>query len=171
MLNDEKLARVQPEPGPLDEKAVAVATIIPPRKANWDVAQGQMVEEEHSLIAMTTGVGSGFWVMSKDTLPENFQLSVSCLVPSVKWGNRFVPNDRQLYVRFDTDETDHAIDDGGGPGPTVVFTPTMLAIWNREPLHSQTNGHSRPPFSSINLKTGRRRDGRRGWRTSVAKPL
>ena len=56
-----------------------------------------MVEEEHSLIATTIGAGSAFWVVSKEPLPENFQLSFSCLVPTVRGRDRFVANDRHLY--------------------------------------------------------------------------
>ncbi len=168
VLNDEKLAHVQPEPGPMDPKTVAAPNSIPHHKANWDVIQGQMVEEEHCLIVTSIGVGSAFWVTSKDSLPENFQLVIPCLVPPLRGRDPFVQGDRQLYVRFDTDETNHAIDDGAGPGTTVVFTPRMLAIWDRERSVFDRKGIPSRPFDLSIMPPGRRRDRFRGRRSGAA---
>ena len=82
VLNQEQVARLQPEAGPLDAKQLpATGSLTPTHMASWDVTRGEAVEEKGVVIAENHG--SSFWLTNKNPLPENFQLMVECYVVPV----------------------------------------------------------------------------------------
>ncbi len=146
VLNQERFAQLQPEPGPRDpEKVAPGGTVTRPHKAAWQVSHGEVVEERNVLIA--DNGGGAFWLTSKETLPENFTLTIACQVEALGVSNRgfgppgfgppgfgppgFFPgmqtNQRSLYVRFGTDGTDQDINSPAG-GTTVHLAAGQTAL-------------------------------------------
>ena len=82
VLNQEQVARGQPEAGPLDAKQLpASGNLTPTHMASWDITRGEAVEEKGVVVAENRG--SSYWLTNKNPLPENFQLTVECYVVPV----------------------------------------------------------------------------------------
>jgi serine protease Do len=112
----DRLAGVHPPPGPVDPRQLELPLTIAPRAANWQVNVGRTREEDKFLII--DHHGAPYWLTSREPLPENFQLVISCAVEhlqgSQKIGAEQRKNLRRLYVRFGASATDVSIDKGGG---------------------------------------------------------
>ena len=155
LLNQDKVARVRPEAGPLDPRQVPSASIKPTHLADWDVTHGKTLDpndlKEKELI-VAHNEGAAYWLTYKDPLPENFQLSVECFVlpilpdrPQLPFGPQrpFGPpiprppigpqRDRvnlnvlqSLYVRFGTDAVNDDI--VTMRGTTVHLSAALLRV-------------------------------------------
>ena len=118
ILNQERLALLRPEAGPLDPKQLPASTLTPTHLTSWEVTRGEASEKKGVVVAENGG--ASFWLTNKAPLPENFQLDDRVLRradPAERAGPRFgpplpfgpaqpAPNLnmlRSLYVRFGTD--------------------------------------------------------------------
>ena len=100
-------AKVAPETGPYDLKKLPVAASIGPKKANWVVEEGEITEGKTTMAIDNNG--APYWLTSKETLPQNFQMVIICRVEFLQGKQRLQISQksmlRTLCVRFDTDET------------------------------------------------------------------
>ncbi len=133
ILNQQQVARAQPEAGPIDPKQLPASSELKATTlASWDVTRGEAVEEK-GFVAVHN-LGGSFWLTNKNPLPENFQLKIECFVapllpnrqgpgplfgppglgppgflrpPPMPMMPQFVNTNtlRSLFVRFGTDDT------------------------------------------------------------------
>jgi serine protease Do len=141
------LARVKPEPSPLDPKRLQVAGTIAPKRANWEVGKGK-VEEKKGLLIVDND-GGNYWVTSKEPLPENFQLVIQCLV-QFDPGRQVIRATqknilRSLYVRFGTPDT--AAEINARTGVTLHFSHAQMLLFQDEKVAARAaTGNSEEPF-------------------------
>lgn len=111
-----RLSAVHPQPGPVDPRRLELPVTIAPRAANWLVAQGRTREEDKFLIL--DNHGAPYWLNSREPLPEDFQLVISCAVEHLQGSQKIGADERKqlrrLYVRFGARSTNVSIDQGGG---------------------------------------------------------
>lgn len=107
---------VRPTPGPIDPRRLELPVAIAPRAANWRLSDAHIRDEGKYLVV--DNLGAPFWLTSRASLPENFQLVISCALEHLqgaqKIGTEQRKNLRRLYVRFGTAATDVSIEKGGG---------------------------------------------------------
>ena len=112
----DRLAEVLPTPGPVDPRRLELPLTIAPRAANWRVDRGRTREEDKYLII--DNHGAPYWVTSREPLPENFQLVVSCAAEHLQGAQKIGAEQRKqlrrVYVRFGASATEVPIDEGGG---------------------------------------------------------
>ncbi len=173
ILSQDKVARLTPEAGPLDAKQLpTVAAGKPTRLADWDVMRGTTVPEaENKGLLVVHNEGGAYWLTHKEPLPENFQLSIECLVlpllpeqpqmpfgPQRPFGPPPIPRPpvggrqrvnlnilQSLYVRFGTDAVG---DDVTGLGGTTVHLSAALtqAAENGTVVATRRKGVPDDPF-------------------------
>ncbi|HWB13377.1 MAG TPA: serine protease [Pirellulales bacterium] len=112
----ERLAEIRPSPGPVDPRRLELPVAIAPLTANWQITRGRAHEVPKYL--EVDNHGGPYWVTSRASLPENFQLVISCAVKHLQ-GSQDISAEqrkslRRLYVRFGTSAADSSIDRGGG---------------------------------------------------------
>jgi serine protease Do len=112
----ERLAEIRPAPGPVDPRRLELPVAIAPLAANWQITHGRAHEESKYLVL--DNHGGPYWVTSRTSLPESFQLVISCAVKHLQ-GSQDISAEqrkslRRLYVRFGTSATESSIDRGGG---------------------------------------------------------
>lgn len=101
-VSREQLTKLDPKRGPIDLSELRLPTTIHPRIASWEVAKGRPQEGKNELVL--DDHGGPFWVNSRQTLPGDFQLVVSCALEFLQ-GSQKIDVDRRaslrnLYVRF-----------------------------------------------------------------------
>ncbi|HVS35597.1 MAG TPA: trypsin-like peptidase domain-containing protein, partial [Gemmataceae bacterium] len=154
ILNQDKVARLTPEAGPLDPKQLPSGTIKPTRLADWDVTHGKTIDPNElkgKEVVVAHNDGAAYWLTYKDPLPENFQLNVDCLVlpllpdrpqlpfgPQMHFGPRIGPPPigpqprvnmntlQSLYVRFGDDAVNDDI--VRMSGTTVHMSAALLRV-------------------------------------------
>ncbi len=177
LLNQDKVARLQPEAGPLDAKQLPITGVAKrTHLSDWDVTHGQTLEPKESKEVVVAHNGGGsYWLTYKDPLPENFQLSIECLVlpllpdqpqapqlpfgPPRPFGPPPVPRLptggrrerinlnilQSLYVRFGTDAVADDITSMGGT--TVHLSAALLqAAENGAVVVTRRKGIPDDPF-------------------------
>ncbi|HVX10717.1 MAG TPA: serine protease [Pirellulales bacterium] len=106
---------VHPSPGPVDPRRLELPLAIAPRAANWNVERGRTREEDKFLILDSHG--GPYWVSSREPLPENFQLVISCAVEHLQGAQKIGAEQRKdlrrIYVRLGA-ASDVSIEQGGG---------------------------------------------------------
>jgi hypothetical protein len=141
------LARIKPEPGPLDPKKLPTPSGIKPKSANWVVSQGEVTEGKGILTVDNNG--GMYWLTSKEALPENFQLVIECRVEFLKGKQRIFESQRNilrmLCVRFNTDDSDKDIMER--VGNLIQFSHAQITLWkDGEILKTERKGNSDDPF-------------------------
>lgn len=111
-----RLSDVHPPPGPVDPRRLELPLTIAPRAANWHVSQGRTREEKKYLII--DNHGAPYWLTSRELLPDEFQLVMSCAVEHLQGAQKIGADERKqlrrLYVRFGASATNVSIEQGGG---------------------------------------------------------
>ena len=141
--------RVKTVPGPLLPSELPAVAGIAPKKANWDAGDGEVREEKGSLVLDKNG--GSYWVVSKSTLPQNFQLTIPCRIEFLKGNQQIQPSQRSmlrtLCVRFDTEDTDSMILEHRGT--LVQYSHERLLLYKQgEPdaAKSVLKGNPEEPF-------------------------
>lgn len=127
-----KAEAVRPQPGPVDPKKLPIPKRIAASKKAWDVAHGIATEEKR--ILSIDNDGGEYSLVSKDPLPENFQLTVRCLVEFQRGRQVLQPSQRSILRTFGITF--------GGTNPTKPFlSQDGTAIhWSAEQLLIKRNG-------------------------------
>jgi S1-C subfamily serine protease len=94
----QKAVAVKPPPGPIDPKFLPLPKRIGAEKKAWDVVQGSAKEEKGVLVLDNNG--APYSVQSTDDLPDNFQLSITCLVEFLQGSQRLQPSQRNILRTF-----------------------------------------------------------------------
>lgn len=107
---------VKPRPGPLDPKRLPTLPVIKPLAKNWATGKGEILEGKS--IMGIHNQGGTYWVVSRQKLPEDFQITIPCLVDFMQ-GRQFIqPSQRMIlrsvYFRFGTAGTGEITDTSGG---------------------------------------------------------
>jgi serine protease Do len=112
----EQLSKIHPTPGPVDPRRLELPISIAPLAANWQMTQGRAHEESKYLVV--DNHGGPYWVTSRTSLPESFQLVISCGVEHLQGSQDITAEQRKslrkLFVRFGTSATESPIERGGG---------------------------------------------------------
>jgi S1-C subfamily serine protease len=107
---------VHPPPGPVDPRRLELPVAVAPLAANWQITQGRAHEEGKYLVV--DNHGGPYWITSRTTLPDNFQLVISCAAAHLQGSQEISAeqrkNLRRLYVRFGTSAIESSIERGGG---------------------------------------------------------
>jgi serine protease Do len=156
LLPRDQVARVQPEPGPLDPARLpASPSGIEAKAANWDVVQGNLTEGKTSLTLQNDG--GHYWITSKKPLPENFQIICKCYVDVLVGRQRLHLSQRSilrsLCVRFGTDDT--GADILQRTGTTVHLSDGFGRLWkDGQALANVSRGLPEEPFVLLITKQG-----------------
>ncbi|HXT58091.1 MAG TPA: serine protease [Pirellulales bacterium] len=134
MLAAERLAALRPQAGPIDLRQLRLPTTIHPRTANWEINEGRPREEKGELVL--DDHGGPYWVSSRQPLPDDFQLVISCALEYLQGSQKIEPGKRtslrNLYVRFDAPSTKSPIWEP--TGYLVRFGHQSLALFKNEKL-------------------------------------
>jgi serine protease Do len=103
---EKKAKDAKPPTGPLtaDEVKSLVPPSIAPKTENWAVGAGTVKEVKGVLVAENNG--GSYWLVSKNPLPDDFQMTIRCGVEFFKGRQVLQPSQknvlRMLCVRFVT---------------------------------------------------------------------
>lgn len=153
----ERLAQLSVKRGPIDLRELRLPTTISPRIASWDLGKGKPQEAKGELVL--DDHGGPYWVTSRQPLPGNFQLVVSCALEYLQ-GSQKIDVDhhaslRNLYIRFDSKALDAPIWER--KGYLVQFGHKTLALFKDDKLLKsvpQGNVQGKPFRLSITKQRG-----------------
>ncbi|HSU66014.1 MAG TPA: serine protease [Tepidisphaeraceae bacterium] len=98
---------VHAEPGPLDPRKLPKFDGVKPLAANWDLGGGKVDQLKGALEIQNAG--GLYWLVSKQDLPEDFQVDVECAVGFLQGRQHIQPSQRfilrTLVLRFGSDDT------------------------------------------------------------------
>lgn len=141
--------------GPVDPRHLNLPITIGPQAANWDTGAGRPRDEARRIVI--DNHGGAYWLTSRVSLPDDFQLVVPCAVEYLQ-GSAPVGaqprNLRNIYVRFGADP--HAPVPQGG-GYLVRFSHAALTLYrDGKPVKSIAQGNSqlKPLTLSITKQSG-----------------
>jgi serine protease Do len=159
-LAQKQAAKVKPEPGPMDPKKRPSLAIIAPKKDNWEAAKGTAVRAERNFLVADAN-GAPYWLVSKDPLPEDFQLVIRCYVDFLQGAQHLQPSQRSVLrtmcIRFASpDTTTMVLED---KGMLVRFSHSMLTLSKEdgkrgEVLKAEPKGNPDEPFTMVITKKG-----------------
>ncbi|QJW98557.1 S1C family serine protease [Frigoriglobus tundricola] len=154
---EKKAKDAAPPAGPLT--AIEVKALIPPAIApttdNWTVGAGTVKEKKGVLVAENEG--GSYWLVSKDPLPDDFQMTIRCGVEFFKGRQVLQPSQkdvlRMLCVRFATDDTKSDIMER--KGNLLQFSHSQMLLWKAgDALKVERTGNPEDPFTLTVTKTG-----------------
>lgn len=148
---------VRPVPGPIDPRRLDLPITIAPRAANWRLAEAHVREEGKYLVV--DNLGAPFWLTSRASLPENFQLVIVFAVEHLQGGQKIGTeqrkNLRRLYVRFGTAATEVSIEKGGGY--LLVSSHAFTTLYRgARVLKGMPEGNKQAIFQAAPMPDGRR---------------
>jgi S1-C subfamily serine protease len=143
----EQLARAAPEAGPLDRAALR-QTAPTPTPVTWQTNQGRT--QQYKLFFTLDNNGGRCWMTTRETLPEDFLITVEVGAEFLQGGQRIQPSQRNilrtLFVRFGAADPDKDIFEHAG-GYLVRFTDTQLELHrDGKILHVERVGSPDEPF-------------------------
>jgi V8-like Glu-specific endopeptidase len=129
-------AGIQPEPGPNKLPDLPKPDAIDPVAANWDVGAGMIHEDKSSM--RIAGNGGQYWIVSKKSLPEDFQLTLPCAIGFIQ-GNQVLQVSqrsmlRMLCIRFATDDVKTSILES--KGYLIEYSHDHLLLFKENPQKS-----------------------------------
>src|SRR5262249_2555339 len=132
-LAQHRLTSIDPEPGPLDPRRLPILPSIPPSTDAWQVVRGEAREDKGLLTVHNDG--APYWLASKDDLPENFQLVMTCHVEFLKGRQLIYPAHQSIFrtlcVRVGGDATRDIMERGG---LRVQVSQDALLLWKDNTL-------------------------------------
>jgi serine protease Do len=154
---EKKAKDAKPPAGPLTaaEVKALVPPSIAPKAANWTVGAGTVKEVKGALVAENEG--GQYWLVSKDPLPEDFQMTIQCGVEFFKGKQVLQPSQksvlRMLCVRFATDDTKSDIMER--KGNLLQFSHSQMLLWkNGDAIAVEQTGNPDEPFTLTITKKG-----------------
>jgi len=103
--------KVTPSPGPIDPMSIKYPNVIRPSLESWQITDAK-IEQAGEIISLHNK-GDQYWITSKESLPENFQLTLHCGVEFMRTNQMVNPgylgNMRDFCLRLCTDRTDEKI--------------------------------------------------------------
>jgi hypothetical protein len=151
----EVAARSKPEQGPLDPKKLPAPAGITAKKDSWEIGQGDVKEGKDHLVIDANG--GQYWLVSKEALPENFQLVIPCQVEFLKGNQKIQPSQRSilrmLCIRFGTADTKTEIMER--KGNLIQFSHALLHLWKEgEVLKTEQKGNGEDAFTIVITRQG-----------------
>ncbi|HUY91277.1 MAG TPA: serine protease [Pirellulales bacterium] len=154
---EDRLTKLKLKRGPIDLRELRLPTTIQPRVSAWELAKGRPQEKKAELILDDRG--GPFWVNSRQTLPSDFQLVISCALEYLQ-GSQKIDIDhhaslRNLYVSFDAKAVEAPIFER--KGYLVQFGHKTLALFKDDKLLKsvpQGNQQGKPFRLSITKQRG-----------------
>jgi len=153
----ERLAELSVKRGPIDLRELRLPTTIAPRIAAWEIGKGRPHEGKGELVL--DDHGGPFWVISRQTLPSDFQLVISCGLEYLQGSQKIDAEDRaslrNLYVRFDSPAADSPISER--KGYLLQFGHKTLGLFKNDKLVKsvpQGNVQAKPFRLSITKQRG-----------------
>ncbi|HJT30928.1 MAG TPA: serine protease [Pirellulales bacterium] len=141
--------------GPVDPRHLNLPVTIGPQAANWDAGAGRPRDEARRIVI--DNHGGTYWLTSRVSLSDNFQLVVPCAVEYLQ-GSATVGaeprNLRNIYVRFGADPQS-PVPQGGGY--LVRFSHAGLTLYrDGKSVKSVAQGNSqqKPLTLSITKQSG-----------------
>jgi serine protease Do len=132
-LAQHRLSSVDPEPGPLDARRLPILPTIPPRTDAWQVVRGE-AREDKGLLSVHND-GAPYWLASKEDLPDNFQLVMTCQVEFLRGRQLIYPAHQSIFrtlcVRIGGDAAQDITERGG---LRVQLTQDALHLWKDNTL-------------------------------------
>jgi hypothetical protein len=136
------LAKIQPPPGPIDPAKLPKPMTIEPLAKNWAVGAGKVKEEKRALVV--DDEGGDYWLVSKENLPKNFQITIPCAVGFLKGRQQLWESQRTLFralsIRFGTPDTTSMILED--KGYRVVFTQAYMMMTRQVGKESKVVGRA-----------------------------
>jgi V8-like Glu-specific endopeptidase len=124
----------RPEPGPLDPQQMPSLPSIPPKKAAWDIVHGN-ARVQGGVLNIDNN-GGPYWIATKDDLPENFQMVLTCKVEFLQGRQQVRPSHddirRSLFIRFGAEDIDKNIMDS--VGTRLQFRDHDAMFWQENRL-------------------------------------
>lgn len=154
---EKKAKDAKPPAGPLT--AAEVKALIPPSIApktdNWAIGAGTAKEVKGMLVVENNG--GTYWLVSKDVLPDDFQMSIRCGVEFLQGRQVLQPSQknvlRMLCVRFATDDVKTDIMER--KGNLLQFSHSQMLLWkNGDALKVERTGNPEEPFTLTITKKG-----------------
>ena len=154
---EKKAKGVNPPAGPLTaaEVKALVPPSIAPKAENWTVGAGTVKEVKGVLVAENNG--GSYWLVSKEPLPDDFQMTIRCGVEFFKGQQALQPSQknvlRMLCVRFATDDTKSDILER--KGNLLQFSHSQMLLWKEgTPVKVEPTGNPDEPFTLTITKSG-----------------
>jgi hypothetical protein len=146
---------VRPEAVPLENGGVSTFPVISPRTDAWQVVRGHTRQENGQLCVDNDG--GTFWIASKDDLPDDFQLVMTCAVEFLQGRQQIYRSQesifRTLYIRFGV--ADAGPDSTDRRGVLIQLSQEALYVWkDRRLLCASARGSPEGTFVLTITKAG-----------------
>lgn len=150
-------ASVKPTPGPIDIKDFALPSALSLKKDDWTTAEGTSLRESKGGGLILDANGAPYWIVSKDPLPENFQLTAKVAIEFLQGQQRLQPSQRSILrtmaIRFATEDTKSMILEP--KGNLVKLSHSNLSFSRAgEAVKFEPKGNTEQPFTLTVTKLG-----------------
>jgi serine protease Do len=133
--------------------------VIAPKKENWQAAEGTVVRAEKSGLVIDAN-GAPYWVVSKEPLPEDFQLVIHCYVEFLQGAQHLQISQRNILrtmcIRFASSDTTTMLLEP--KGMLVRFSHSMLTLskegGDKGVDKVERKGNPDDPFTIVLTKKG-----------------
>src|SRR5262249_20937841 len=126
-IDPDKVAQLKVQVGPLNNQQLENTTGKPLPPSAWEVSQGTR-KEERNIMVLDIRAGQPYWMTTRDPIPENFKLTMYCVVANPANPARIDPTQRAilrtLCVRFSSAEPERNIIEP--TGYLFVFSRSFL---------------------------------------------